>query len=433
MIDYFKGMIDIRRGEWRFALSMFTYFFLVITTFWILKPLKKSLFIVFYDQTGIAGRTAAQAEQYAKMGNLLIAFVAVIVFTWLTRRFRRQRLTYVLSAFFAVGYLVYVPLISQPTDLTVWSFYWFGDLYSTFMVVAFFAFLNDSVTPDAAKRLYGIVGLGGVVGGVVGATFVGVWIERMSMSGWLLICLALGVGIVAAAAVAGREVRKHPPPRPEPEPDNEKAEKGNPALEGAKLVFRSRYLLTIVAIVGLYELVSALADYVFTETASHYLAGEQIGRYFSRVFAVTNWASMAVQLFLTSFVMTRLGVGAALLILPLSMVAATTTYGAFPLLWAGALLKISDGSFAYSINQSAKEAMYVPTTPDEKYKAKAFIDMFVQRLGKVVAIVLVLGITTVFTDFFVLRWIALVTAVLGAVWMWVAWSGGREFKLRSTR
>jgi AAA family ATP:ADP antiporter len=433
MIDYFKGMMDIRRDEWRFALSMFLYFFLVITTFWILKPIKKTLFVVFYDQTGFAGRTAAQAEQYAKIGNLIIAFLAVIVFTWLARRFRRQQLTYVLSAFFAVGYLVYLPLISQPTDLTVWSFYWFGDLYSTFMVVAFFAFLNDSMTPEAAKRLYGIVGLGGVVGGVVGATFVGVWIDRVSTPGWLLICLVLSAGIVAVAAVAGREVQRHPPPTPEPQAKEEKTKEGNPALEGAKLVFRSRYLLAIVAIVGLYELVSALADYVFTETASHYLVGDQIGRYFSRVFAVTNWASMAVQLFFTSLVMTRLGVGVALVVLPLSMVAATTTYGAFPLLWAGGLLKIADGSFAYSINQSAKEAMYVPTTPDEKYKAKAFIDMFVQRLGKVVAIVLVLGITTVFTDFSVLRWIALITAVLGAVWMWFAWYGGREFKLRASK
>jgi AAA family ATP:ADP antiporter len=372
----------------------------------------------------------------AKMGNLIIAFGAVIVFTWLARRYRRQQLTYILSAFFSIGYLVYAAVISRPADLTVWSFYWFGDLYSTFMVVAFFAFLNDSVTPDAAKRLYGLIGLGGVVGGVVGATFVGVWIERLSVPGWLMICLALGAGIVAVAAVAGREVRKHPPPEPERTADDEKAAKGNPALEGAKLVFRSRYLLAIVAIVGLYEVISALADFVFTEYASQELAGTAIRRYFSVVFAITNWVSMAVQFFFTSLIMTRLGVGVALLVLPLSMVAATTTFAASMGRWTGALLKIADGSFAYSIHQSAKEAMYVPTTPNEKYKAKAFIDMFVQRLGKVVAIVLVLAITTVFAGsqiLGVLRWISLITAALAAVWMWVAWYGGREFKLRTSR
>ena len=40
-----KQIMDIRRDEVPQALLMFAYFFLVITTFAILKPLKGSLFI----------------------------------------------------------------------------------------------------------------------------------------------------------------------------------------------------------------------------------------------------------------------------------------------------------------------------------------------------------------------------------------------------
>ena len=68
---------------------------------------------------------------------------------------------------------------------------------------------------------------------------------------------------------------------------------------------------------------------------------------------------------------------------------------------------MADSGFAYSINQSAKEALYVPTSKEEKYKAKAFIDMFVQRFGKVLAIGVSLVTTTYFVDFSTVRWLSI--------------------------
>ena len=151
-----KAVFDIRQGELPLALLMFAYFFLVITSFWILKPIKKALFIEFYDQSHFDllgwAMTGPQAELIAKVLNLAVAFVAVIVFTWLARRFRRQQLTLIFTGFFIVSYLLYMLVIGTPGEVTVWSFYLFGDLFSTLMVATFFAFLNDSVTPDAAKR-----------------------------------------------------------------------------------------------------------------------------------------------------------------------------------------------------------------------------------------------------------------------------------------
>ena len=316
-----KAMFDIRRSELPLALLMFSYFFLVITSFWILKPIKKSLFIQFYDQAGLDllgwHLTGPQAELLAKVLNMVVAFVAVAVFTWLVRHFRRQKLSFIFTFFFLASYVVYTFLIHSPRSLTVWSFYLFGDLFSTLMVATFFAFLNDSVTPDAAKRLYGLIGLGGVAGGVFGTTTVRVLIARIQVVGWLWICFGLGLLILAVAFGAGRMVERNPPPEPEPEPSEvEQKGEGNPALEGARLVFRSPYLLSIVAIVGLYEIVSTVMDFQFTSTIAHYLDGPAIGKQFSTVFAITNIVSMLVQLFLSSLVMSRLGVGVALLILP---------------------------------------------------------------------------------------------------------------------
>ncbi len=432
-----KTLITIRKSEWPLALLMATYFFLVITSFWVLKPLKKSLFIQFYDQAGfqLAGWafSASQAELLAKMLNMVVAFGAVIVFTSLARRFRRQQLTYIFTTFFFVGYGLYSVALQQPGDGAVWSFYLFGDLFSTLMVTTFFAFLNDSVTADAAKRLYGLVGLGGVLGGVFGTTLVRGFIRSLSLSSWLWVCMGLGVLILVVAYLSGRLVQSAPPATSPPDDATSPVVEGdvpsgNPALEGGRLVLRSPYLLSIVGIVGLYEIASTLLDFQFTSTIAHYLDGPAIGAQFSTVFAVTNMVSLCVQLFLTSLIMTKLGVGVALVVLPVAMLMASAGFMAMPVLWAGSLLSITDNGLSYSINQSAKETLYVPTSSDEKYKAKAFIDMFIQRGAKALAVVVSLVVTSVFTDFMSIRWLSLGAIVLVVVWIVIARYAGARFR-----
>jgi AAA family ATP:ADP antiporter len=137
---------------------------------------------------------------------------------------------------------------------------------------------------------------------------------------------------------------------------------------------------------------------------------------------------MIVQLFFTSFIMTRFGVGVALLVLPIAAMAGSTGFLLFPSLWTGSALNTTDNAFSYSINQSAKEALYVPTTKDEKYKAKAFIDMFVQRFAKSVAVGLSLILTSFFTEFSTIRWLSLLVALILVVWIFAARYAGRKFE-----
>ena len=425
----FRAFVDIKSDELPLALLMFGYFFLVITTFWILKPIKKGLFIEFYDQAGFdllgVAFTAPQAELLAKVLNMVVAFVAVVVFSRLSHSLRRQQLTYVFVAFFVVCCLLFSRWLLNPADASVWSFYLFGDLYSTLMVATFFAFLNDSVTPQAAKRLYGLVGLGGVSGGVFGTSVVTANVSLLSLPAWLWICSGISVLIGGLAWAAGRQVdvggaSETGEPATSSSP-------GNPATEGARMVFRSRYLLSIVAIVGLYEIISTILDFQFTFTVAHFLDGPDIGRHFALVFTITNWVSLLVQLFLTGFIMTRFGVAVALLVLPFTVALGSSAFLLFPALWVGSLLNTADNGFSYSINQSAKETLYVPTSAAEKYRAKAFIDMFVQRLAKAVAVLISLAITFAFTDFSSLRYLGVITLVLLVVWVLAARYAGREF------
>lgn len=430
-LNPFRQIMAIRRSELPLALLMFAYFFLVITTFWILKPLKKALFIGFYDQSGfdLLGwqANAAQAELLAKVLNMVVALAAVTVFTIFVRYFRRQQLTYVFSAFFIVAFVAYAFIIDQPGDYTVWSFYLFGDLYSTLMVATFFAYLNDSVDADTAKRIYGLIGLGGVSGGWVGTEVLRTKIDDLTYADWLWVCLGIAIVIGLVAAAASRFT--NPPNEPEQPsaPAVEPKQEGNPALEGARLVLRSPYLLSIVAIVGLYEIASTIMDFQFSATVSHYVDGAEIGAQFARVFNFTNRVAFFVQLFLTSFIMTRFGVGVALLFLPVAAMLGSAAFLAVPVLWVGSLLNTADNGFSYSINQSAKEVLYVPTTAEEKYKAKAFIDMFVQRFAKAIAVGVSLLITTLFTGFSSLRYLSLFTALILILWILAVRYVGRRF------
>ena len=431
-----KQIMDVRREEWPQVLLMFGYFLLVIATFWVLKPIKKGLFIGYYDDAGFDLASwhfdAAQAELLAKVLNMVVAVAAVMVFTLLARSFRRQQLTSIFSVFFIVSFVLYSFLLEAAGDMAVWSFYLFGDLYSTLMVATFFAFLNDSVTAAKAKRLYGVILLGGVAGGPLGTS--AKYMVQLSDQAWMWVVSAAAVVIMVLAIAAGRLIGSKGTEEAAPkrlsateEGEDGAGEKSNAAVEGARLVFRSPYLLSIVAVVGLYEMVSTIMDFQFSATVAHFLEGQELRNHIDLVFTVTNWVAFAVQLTLTSFVMTRFGVGAALLFLPVAAMLGSVGFLIAPVLLVGSALNTCDNGFSYSINQSGKEALYVPTTRDEKYKAKAFIDMFAQRFAKALAVVLSLGITMLFSGFGSVRWLSLVTVVILALWITAARYAGRVF------
>ena len=426
-----KSIFNIKKEELPFSLLMATYFFLVISSFWIVKPIKKSLFIAYYKNIGgfdLFGwhLLGSQGELLAKVLNMFVAAAAVIVFTILSRKYFRQQLTLIFSVFSIICFVIYRMLLQNPGGGTVWTLYLFGDLYNTLMVPTFFAFLNDSVNGDQAKRLYGLVGFGGVLGGAVGATTLAAFINSVSNQSWMLIMAGIVVLIMIIAVLASRYI-----PLKGKAPEVAKAtaddKESNAAVEGARLVFKSRYLLAIVGIVGFYEMVSTMMDFQFSSSVEHFVSGENIGAHFSRVFSITNIVALVVQLFLTSFVMTKFGVGVALLVLPVTAMLGSLGFMLFPRLWTGSFLNTADNGFSYSINQSAREALYVPTTREEKYKAKAFIDMFVQRFAKAVAVGISLLLTTFFADFSTIRWLSLVVAVILVAWIFAARYAGRKF------
>jgi ATP:ADP antiporter, AAA family len=432
-----KPFFDLRRHERAPTLLMSAYFFLVITIFWILKPIKKSLFLRFYAERGfdpglgvwhgLSPLDGPQAELFAKVLNMIVAGVATALFVSLAKRHRRESLSYVLGTVFCLSFLALRQVIDAPSEGWVWVFYLFGDLFNMLMVAAFFAYLNDSVSPALARRIYAFVVLGGVAGGVFGSTVVKARISVFPSSTWLLLCAGLTLAITVIAACVAR--LRLPAVRHAPEEaEVVVAAPMRVGIAGARVVAASPYLTTIAAIVGIYEIVSTLMDFQFSATISHYLSGKAIGEQLASVFLVTNVASLVVQLLFTRFVMQELGIRAALSVLPFVVAVVAGGFALVPLLWIGSSLSIADNALNYSMNQSAKESLYVPTTATEKYQAKAFIDIFVQRSAKALGVLLSLVMSLwIADDLTAVRLLSVVVVALAVIWLLLARYAGNRF------
>jgi AAA family ATP:ADP antiporter len=198
--------------------------------------------------------------------------------------------------------------------------------------------------------------------------------------------------------------------------------KVNAAVEGAKLVFSSKYLIAIVMIVFLYELASQILDYQYKLAAQSLVGTGVTQAFFGQIGAIVGVVSVVTQIFLVSFVIRVFGLTTALLVLPGAMMLASGVYAAMPILWTSALLYISDNAFAYSINQTARETLYVPMSADIKYKARAFANMFVQRAGKSAAILMAIGLSAI-----PVRFLSILAILVVVVWGVFAHNAGRRF------
>lgn len=365
-----RRVLDLTKEEIPVALLMFSFFFLVITVFQILKPLKNGLFVHTFG---------AFVELYAKLGNIAVAVLAMIGFTFLFNHTERHRLIYVLCSFFIGCFVLFAFLLNHPATVPIWGFYMLGDLVPTVMVAAFWAYLTDITTTDQAKRLYGLIGAGGVIGGWIGTSISKFLLNQIGQFGLLWLSALLMSGVILIIFVTERKVRRSalfvkPPGRVKEQP------KLTDALEGARLALRSSYIAAIVGLVGFYEFGSQIMDYIFKKSTEHIGSVAATQASLANVYFYANALAVIVQLFLVSFMMKRFGAKVALLIGPIAVILSSIGYLITSELVA--LLVISDNGLNYSMQQTARESLYVVTTHEEKYKARAFTNMFIQRLGK---------------------------------------------------
>jgi AAA family ATP:ADP antiporter len=426
------NFFDIRKKEWPDVLMMSLYFFLVIAVFWVLKPMKRGILVNLYQEAPLMvwgiSFAGAEVEQLAKVGNMLVVYLFVIAFTLLSRKLPRQQLNLVLCSFFAGLFLLFSFLVRDPGEATAWSFYILGDIFNSAMVTFFWAYTNDLFSSDQAKRTYGVVGLGGIIGGIVGSSIVVGFVSQVGRPSLLIgsivpLVVMTGIGYWVNTRTGKKETKSSKPCA--------EGKRCSAMFEGAEIVFKSKYLLTIVGILGLYEMVSNIVDFQLSAIIASEIAGDvEKDAYFGFVGQVTSILSLIVQLFFTSFVMKRFGVGIALLFLPVVITAGSIGFFILPGLAFVTVMSVGDNSLNYSINQSAKETLYTPLSRNMKYKAKAFIDMFIQRFAKVLAVVLNL-VFAAYIGLEQVEWLSAASLLLLGFWIWLIIYVGKSFRDKS--
>jgi AAA family ATP:ADP antiporter len=418
--------VDVKKREVEPAFLFFLFWFFVIVVFQALRPLKKGLFV---EHLG------SEIELYAKLTNIVVAILAVVLFSWLYNRFGSRVLIPALCAIFIVALFGFAAALGGgdvPAPWLNWSFYLFGDAWSTIWVTTFWAYLNELTHTEQSKRLYGLIGGGGVIGGLLANFAVWQYIEAQGIGvllvGAAIVTAFLGLIMIRLEMVARRPdaaIGRRETDRLQVEERKKVSGQRNPAIDGARLVFASKYLFAIGMIVFLYELNSQILDYQYSTAAQAVEGAAGTQAFFGRIGTIVGVISVITQFFLVSFIIRKFGVTTALLVLPAAMAAASGIYFAVPMLTTAALLTISDNSFSYSINQTARETLFVPTSADIKYKARAFINMLVQRIGKGAAILMALAFAAM-ADL-PIRYLSILAIAVIVIWVGFAWYAGRRF------
>lgn len=423
-------LAGIPKRDRLFSVYMCSSFFLIITTYWILKPLKKAIFIGYHKVNSISFLGSqldpAQAELLAKELNIAVAFVAMVVYTFLARRLKREQYALIISSFFVACLALFYPLVNHPSAFTVWAFYLFGDLFVTSMVLVFFSLLNDSFDPKTSKLTYGLIGAGGVLGGFFGSAIVANQSFLADTSSSVLLALALLLGIMLIEFFATHITERRPTLEFESTSSTPLPEGGTiaHAMEGLRLTLRSPYLRWLAGIVIFYEITSIVVDFQFTSSVVHWVPSSDYKTYFAAVYSFSNFAALVVQIFLTGWMIKRWGIAVALCVLPVSVLLGSLGYLLFPILLFGSLLNTFDYAFAYSIHQTSKELLYVPISRREKYEAKAFIDTFWLRFSKGFAVILVY-FASIWLSGPAVRWFSLLLILIMFAWVTLGLLAGR--------
>jgi len=423
---------EVRPGEGATAVLLAVNVFVLLSAYYTIRPLRSALLLpVQIPLPG--GRVMTGPEIQSYTGAILAALFLVIVplYSALASRVDRMRLINSVTMFFVVT-LVAFYFLSQislaPTLVAVTFFLWVG-VFNLMIIAQFWSFANDLYTPDQGKRLFAIVGFGGSVGAIGGALIASNLITRVGLLSMMLIAsgeLLIALGLTNL--IHRREQRR---PKAVVDKTEEQPLSGG---GGFKLVLSNRYLLLIGVLTLAVQLVNTNGNYILNETlartARDTSAGtgqseaQFIGSFMAGLDFWQNVLSMVIQFFLVSRIFKYLGIGGALFVMP---IISLTSYGLFafaPVLAFIRLTKIAENATDYSLQNTVRRALFLPTSREAKYKALQAVETFFWRAGDM--------LSGVFT-FVLIQWLAmsvrgfaLVNLAIVVVWLALAASLARE-------
>jgi len=385
-----SAVVKIKPGEEVLAILVFFYFFLITAPFGIVKSLRDANFL---------DDLSAKNLPYAYLSAILIA-VAVSFHAKLQSRISRRRLLLSTLVFCILTSLLFWALFSMRDH---WKglalIYWmWANLFVVALTTQFWFLVNDVFNPREAKRLIGFFGSGGILGGVAGNLLPGFLAKpdtshRLLLVSSAFLCVCLVVVSVIFSWLKTNEDRYAASSDRDP-----KAGRKEPRHVGLGDSFRSvwsdTYLRLMAWVVLATGIVSTFIDWQSKSLIEQNPAAKlNYASFFGRFNAGILVFAFLFQLVLTSRFINRFGIRTGLMIYPVIILLCSVGLGIFPASLALAIaIKGNDKALSYSINQSSRELLYIPVLREMKYRAKVFIDMFLNRFSKAVGGVILLGL-----------------------------------------
>ena len=386
-----KIFSDVRPGESVTVLLMLANIFLILVCYYVIKTIREPL---------ILEGGGAEIKSYAAAGQALILMAFIPLYSWLASRVHRVRLIVAVTLFFVVNIELFSVAVGAALPyIGVVFFIWVG-FFSLTIIAQFWSYANDIYSKPAGNRLFPIIGIGMTAGPPFGTKIAeslfstGVKPDTMLHISALLLLLSLGL----YALINRRETRLGF----QAEVATEALAKGN----GFSLVFRSRYIKLIALLFILLNLVNTTGEYIISRLVVGQAeaavaadpsvdAGAFIGAFYGNYFFWINVVAVLLQAFVVSRAIKYGGLRLALLALPF------TSLGAYGIIAGGVGFsvvrwsKTAENSTDYSIMNTARQLLWLPTSREEKYKAKQAVDTFFVRLGDVLSALFVFVGTTI--------------------------------------
>lgn len=411
---------DIRAGEGLTVLWLTLNVFLLLTSYYLLKVAREPLIL-------LGG--GAEVKSYAAAGQSLLLIGVSAAYGWLSQRVGRMRLIALVSFFFASNLVLFCVLGRLGVPLGIPFYLWVG-VFSLTVITQFWSFAADIYTPEQGKRLFPIVGVGSSVGSVAGARVaksllpIGPYALMLGAAALLLLCL------VVTWRVNKRELAKARLAA------TSEQTLGND--NGFAMLFRDRYLLAVAALALVLNWVNTTGEYALDRTlvaeapskaaALGISSSQYIGDFKANYFAWVNALGVLFQLFAVSRILKHVGVRRALFLMPVVSLGGYGSAALVPVLSVLFVAKVAENTLDYSLQTTSRQALWLITSRDAKYKVKQIIDTFVVRAGDVLSAAVVwVGTSLALSTQHFLFW----NVGLIFVWFGVLMVLGREHQRRS--
>ena len=405
--------VQLREDEAVTLLLMFAYSFFAMAGYNVVKPATRSQFI---NSLG-----AANLPYVLLVTGLLMGFVI--------QGYNKAMAALPRNYVFPGTQLVMVALLVLFWGLfqtgQSWvsaAFYFWGALAGSLLISQFWTLANDIYDARQAKRLFGFIGGGASLGGIVGAGLASRLAKPIGTENLLLV----GAGLLAACffAVGGAVLRRK---AESTAPKKTSEERGMSLVEAARLLVESKHFRLIAMVISFASIGAGIIDQQLNMAVDGLIPDKNDRtRYLADVIFYSSIAGFFIQMTLTTRLHRLLGIGFALLILPVSLGSTALLMLLNPVLWSSSLARITDTALRYTADKTTREILFMPLPMELKYKAKPFADVAVDRLarGAGAALALIIAIQVLHLTWWQLSYISI---PISALWVFMAIRARKQY------